>query len=586
MPFDGVVTKSVVKELSELLIGSRIVKIFQPEADEIILNIRAKGQNYKLLLSASANYPRIHITEAIKDNPAAPPMFCMVLRKHLSGGKFVNIKFHDFERIITLQIESTNELGDLTLKNLIIEIMGRHSNIILVNSEDKIIDSIKHVDAEVSSVREVMPARPYVFPPAQEKLNPENINIDQFFNNLSESQGISIEKYILNHIRGFSPLLCREICFRAGIDSKTTVSGLLPHTLDALSKALEEISKAILLNNFSPCILYRETQDNPEDFHCIEITQFRSTSCFSSISQVIDTYYREKDNSERLKQKKAGLLKVIGNNLDRCNKKLALQQDKLREVADRDKLKLFGELITANIYAIPRKSKSVSLQNYYTENNDYVEIPMDENLLPQENAQRFFKRYGKAKSAFEYTTQQLEENLKEIEYLESVLHQLESCTLVQEIDEIRQELVEQSYLSVRRKGTSKKKEIQSKPLHFKSSDGLDVFVGKNNRQNDLLTLKLSSSNDIWLHTRNIPGSHVIIRKLQHDIPDSTLLEAAILAAYHSKAKHSSTIPVDYTTVRNVKKPNGAKPGMVIYENFKTLIVTPNEEVVEKLKVEK
>ena len=583
MPFDGIVAKCIVNELSEVLTGGRVEKIFQPEPDEIIINTRAKGQNLKLLLSASANYPRIHFTESSKENPAAPPVFCMLLRKHLSGGRFVGVEFHDFERIITLLVESTNELGDTSVKKLIIEIMGKHSNIILLNAENKILDAIKHVDNEISSVREVMPARPYLLPPAQNKTSPESLNIEQFVNEGIAQSELNVEKYLLEHIKGFSPLLCREICHIADIDGKRAVSSLNPIEADRLQVAVTDMVRVIKNNVFSPCIIFEDNSlDKPVDFHSLELKQYPNIKYLPSMSKVLDTFYFAKDRAERLKHKKADLLKVLGNSIERCNKKLALQQEKLREVADREKLKLYGELITANIYCIPQNTKSVSLLNYYSENEEYINVPLDENLSPQDNAQRYYKKYAKAKSAYIYTSKQLEESIKELEYLESVLQLLENCTTVQEIDEVRQELAEQGYLSVKKKGSTKKKEQASAPLHFMSSDGLDIYVGKNNKQNDQLTLKTASSNDIWLHTKDIPGSHVIIRKLQQNIPDNTLLEAAILAAFHSKAKQSSNVQVDYTTVKNVKKPSGAKPGMVIYENFKTIVVTPDESLVKKL----
>jgi predicted ribosome quality control (RQC) complex YloA/Tae2 family protein len=588
MPFDGIVTKCIVKELSDLLTGSRIEKIFQPERDEILINIRAQGQNLKLLLSANANYPRIHITEFTKENPAVPPVFCMLLRKHLSGGKVLGVDFHDYERIITINVEAMNELGDLSVKKLIIEIMGRHSNIILTTAEDKIIDAIKHVDFEISSVREVMPARNYVFPPAQNKTSPEDVNYENLFSDEDEKSPINVEKLLLNTIKGFSPLLCSEACFRAGVDGKASASNLSDSDKTILISELKAITKDISANTFSPCMVVDAKESNkPIDFHCLQINQYPNIIIQSSMSKILDSFYSTRDNLDRLKQKKADVYKVLGNSIDRCNKKLAIQEDKLRDVSDREKLKLFGELITANIYCIPANTNKVSLLNYYSEDEEYVEIKLDENLTAQQNAQRFFKKYSKAKSTFNYTSKQLEETRNELEYLDSVLILLDSSVTLQEIDEIREELIDQGYYSIKRKNVKgKKRSISSEPHHFKSSDGLDIFVGKNNKQNDLLTLKSASSNDIWLHTKNIPGSHVIIRKTQQDIPDRTLLEAAILASYHSKAKMSSTVPVDYTAVKNVKKPSGAKPGMVIYENFKTIYVTPDEELVNKLKQKK
>ena len=583
MPFDGIVAKSITEELNDTLLGGRVEKIFQPEADEIILNIRSKGQNRKLILSASPNYPRIHITEGSKENPSAPPVFCMLLRKHLSGGKITGIDFFDFERIISIHVESLNELGDLTEKKLIIEIMGRHSNIILINEQDKILDSIKHVDNEVSSVREVMPARPYVLPPAQDKISPLTLDIDKMLEN-GRGEAVPVEKFFLNKIKGFSPLLCREICSRADIEGKTPVSGLTAEMLYRIKVEITKLIESIAGSDFKPCVVFEDNKmESPLDFHCVEITQYSNVRYLTSISEVLDTFYARKDKAERLKQKKSGILKVLNNSVERCNKKIALHQDKLRDVSDRENLKLYGELITANIYCIPKGSKKISLMNYYSENEEFVEISLDENLTPQENAQRLYKQYAKAKTAFSYTSEQMSETLKELNYLESVLHLLDNCVTLQEIDEIRQELIEQGYMTDRKRSHGRKQDKASAPLHYKSSDGFDIFVGKNNKQNDLLTMKLSSSNDTWLHTKDIPGSHVLIRKQQNSIPDSTLLEAAMLAAYHSKARMSSGVAVDYTTVKNVRKSPGAKPGMVIYENYKTIIVTPDESIANKLK---
>jgi len=586
LPFDGIVTKCVVEELNNLLAGGRVEKIFQPEADEIIINIRSKGENHKLLLSASANYPRIHLTSASRENPAVPPVFCMLLRKHISGGRITGFEFHDFERIITMHVEAVNELGDPTVKKLIIEIMGRHSNIILVNEQDRIHDSIKHVDNEVSSVREVMPARPYILPPSQNKTSPEELDINGFVEGMRIQEALTVDKYLLNKIKGFSPLLCREICHLAGVDEKLQVSGISGKQTDDLKSTLENIIGKIRRNGFNPCIIYDDMSEKPLDYHCLDIRQYSAARNLPSMSRVIDIFYLEKDRNERLHQKRADIYKVLNNNLDRCKKKYSIQQEALREAADREKLRLSGELITANIYAMKKGAKSVSLCNYYSENSEYVDIPLDENLTPQENAQRYFKQYAKAKSTHAAASRLMEENLKEIEYLESVLHQLESASTVQDIDEVRQELAEQGYMSDRRKPGIRKQAKASQPLHYISSDGLDIYVGKNNKQNDLLTLKQASSNDIWLHTKDIPGSHVIVRKRHDAIPDKTLYEASMLAAYHSKAKMSSGVPVDYTQVKNVRKPQGAKPGMVIYDSFKTIIVTPDENLVNSLKPDK
>lgn len=584
VPFDGIVVKSVVEELSNKILNGRIEKIFQPESDEILVNIRANRKNFKLVLSASANSPRIHLTNVTKENPSSPPMFCMLLRKHLSGGKIADIKFHDYERIITILVESVDELGDLSVKKLIIEIMGRHSNIILVNKEDKIIDSIKHVDSEVSSVREVMPARPYTMPPGQDKISPDKVDVHSLLQSGRSIFNISIKKYLLNNVKGFSPLLCNEICFRANVDGKTPVSSLSSYELESLASNFKQVTHLILNRKYSPCIAFRDNLKlNPEDFHCLHLYQYKNIKLFDSINEMLDNFYSEKDNAERLKQKKSALFKIINNSIDRCNKKIALHEEKLREVSDREKLKLYGELITANIYSIPKNSKSVRLLNYYSDKEEYVEISLDENLSPQKNAQNYFKKYAKAKNAFEHVNKQLKETQKELNYLESVYHMLESCTTVQEIDEIKEELSEQGYINIKKKSRQKKDDRPSFPLHYKSTEGFDIYAGKNNKQNDYLTLKMASANDIWMHTKDIPGSHVIIKKRGKEITDTALEEAAILAAYHSKAKYSSNVPVDYTMVKNVRKPNKAKPGMVIYENYKTIVVTPDEDKIKVLK---
>jgi len=582
LPFDGVVVKNMVDELSEILTGGRIDKIYQPEYDEILINIRAQGKNLKLVISANASYPRIHLTENTKENPSKPPVFCMLLRKHLVGGKITEISFHDFERIVVLHIDNIGELGDLTQKKLVVEIMGKHSNVILLNSDDKIIDSIKHIDKDISSVREIMPARSYSLPPAQDKISPEDLDVDSLFEN-TEDESNRIAKFLLSSIKGFSPLLCKEVCFRSGVEPDALIKNLSDKDIKNIQISLNNIVKEILSSNFAPCIIWRDPDIlKPLDFHCIKITQYQHVEFFDSINNVLDIFYSSKDNIERLTQKKASIFKVLNNSIDRCNKKITIYQDIMRESAERDKYKLFGELIISNIYCIPKNSEKVSLLNYYSSDNEYVEVPLDKNLLPQENAQKYFKKYTKSKTAYIHASKQLKETYLELEYLESVSHNLENCKNLSEIEEIREELILAGYLEAKRKNKNKKDTLKSTPLKYKSSDGLTIYVGKNNVQNDTLTLKTASSNDIWLHTKNIPGSHVIIRKQKGDIPKSTLEEAALLAAYHSKAKMSAQVEVDYTTVKNVKKPKGAKPGMVTYVNYKTVFVTPHEELVNKL----
>lgn len=586
MPFDGIVVKNIVDELSQTLIGGRIDKIYQPEYDEILINVRSQGKNFKLVVSANPSYPRIHLTKNIKQNPSSPPVFCMLLRKHLAGGRITEVVFHDFERIVTLHIDNIGELGDLTQKKLVVEIMGKHSNVILLNSGDKIIDSIKHIDKDISRVREVMPARPYSFPPAQNKISPKDLDVNFLFKNIGFESNISISKFLLSNIKGFSPLFCKEICFRSEVEPDTLIEKLSDKNLENLKLILNNTIEDINNSNFTPCIIWRDLNIlKPLDFHSIKITQYQDVEFFNSISSVLDKFYSSKDNVERITQKKSSIFRVLNNSIDRCNKKITIHQDIIRKSAQRGKYKLFGELITSNIYCIPKNIEKVSLLNYYSNDNQYVEISLDKNLSPQENAQRYFRRYTKSKKAHVHAKKQLKETHLELEYLESVYHNLENSKSLQEIDEIRQELIFAGYLVAKKKNKYKnKKDTQaSSPLKFKSSDGLIIYVGKNNVQNDNLTFKTASSNDIWLHTKNIPGSHVIIKKIKGDIPSSTLQEGALLAAYYSKAKMSSQVEVDYTSAKNVKKHRGAKPGMVTYVNHKTIIITPDKKLVNKLK---
>ncbi len=583
MPFDGIVTKCIVNELNLLLSGGRVEKVFQPENDEIVLLIRSKGQNYRLVASANASYPRLHITSAQKENPQTPPVFCMLMRKHIAGGKLLNISFHDYERVISINVESVNELGDLSVKRVVIEIMGKYSNIILLNSEDKIIDAVKHIDSDISSVREIMPARQYFLPPAQDKQPPESISPSTLLeSNVTAAK--NIESLLLSFIKGFSPYTCRDICKEAGVNPKTPLSELLNTDKVNIISTLSNYIIKIKNNAFEPCIIFEDKNHlHPIDFYCFKPSQYEFVQQYDLLSSALDDFYARRDTSERLGQKKGDVSKIVKNSIDRLEKKVSIFTDTLRDVADREKLKLYGELITANIYCIPTGASSVKVLNYYSENEEYIDIPLNEYRSAQDNAQRYFKQYSKAKSTHLNVTSQLRDALSDLQYFESVKAMLDNCSTKQEIDEIRQELIDQGYMRSSVRNARKKAEKPSSPLEFISSEGFHIFVGKNNKQNDLLTLKTAASYDIWLHTKNIPGSHVIIRTERQNVPDSTLLEAAILAAYHSSAKISYNVPVDYTIVKNVKKPSGAKPGMVIYENFKTINVTPDETKVLSLK---
>jgi len=587
MPLDGIVVNCLVNEFHHQLISSKIEKVYQPEKDELILLIRNKGKNERLLLSASSNNPRIHFTTTNKQNPDVPPMFCMLLRKHLTGGKIIDIKQPNFERIVELIIECYNELGDLTIKKLVIEIMGRHSNIILTDSDDKIIDSIKHIDMSISSVRQILPGLTYTLPPSQGKNNPMECTKTDILNViLNEHDGIKVDKSIVNHFTGISPLIAREICHLAFNNTDLYIGELSPEDKQHICQHIFNLFQQIKNAEFKPIILTDSDTKKISDFSALPIKQYsnRDIVPYESINQVLDEFYVTRDLQERIKQKSTDLLKVISNNLDRCRKKLALQQEKLKEVENREQFKLYGNLITANIYRISKGMKAVEVENFYDSACPMISIPLDPELTASENAQKYFTKYTKAKNAAETVSEQMKLTLEEIEYLESAFDLLSRAESEQDINEIRAELEEQGYVKRRDKTRLKKAEMPSKPIQFISSDGFEILVGRNNKQNDYLTLRMAHKNDLWLHTKNIPGSHTIIRVgNKKSIPDSTLFEAAVLAAYHSKGKTSSNVAVDYTTVNNVKKPSGAKPGMVIYENYKTIYVTPDEELVEKLR---
>ena len=578
MAFDGIVTTCMAEELTNNIVGGRVDKIFQPFRDEIVINIRAFSKNRMLLVSASSSTPRINFTTAKRENPSSAPLFCMILRKHLQGSKILSVECQDFERIITISFESMSELGDIATKKLIIEIMGRYSNIILTNENDVIIDSIKHVDNSTSRLREIMPARPYILPPPQDKLNPMEIDFDKLFNFDGRDMELNIQKYLLDKIKGFSPLICTEICFKADVPKNKKLSELSPSDIDAITLEIERVIIKIRNKEFSPCItLLNGTR---HDFYCFDITCRETGERFDSISECIDNFYIDNIQSQTQKYNKADLIKVIQNNIDRCNKKISIHTDAIREAGNADTYRLYGELLTANIYQVPKNASSVKLINYYT--NEPVEIPLNSAISVQKNMQKYYKKYNKAKTTLEYANKQLKIAIDDLNYFENLMQLLDLSNSIAEINEIREELISQNYIKQKRKKKGAKIPLSTKPLHFVSSDGFDIFVGKNNRQNDKLTLKTSRASDIWLHTKDIPGSHVIIKQNGKDIPQSTIIEAAIVAAYHSKAAISANVPVDYTEIRNVKKPTGAKPGMVIFENNRTIFVTPNKELVEKL----
>lgn len=589
MALDGITTSAIVSELKPALVGGRIDKIHQPVADEIRMTIRGLGSGAKkIIISANSAHPRIHLTESTRENPMTAPLFCMVMRKHIAGGKIVDICQPNFERIIILRVESANEMGDITTKNLILEIMGKHSNLILTDENGKILDSIKRVTHEKSSVREVLPGKEYVFPPSQDKKNPLEAERGDFLFSLHLQEGRKLQEFIYQTYTGISPIMAGEICSRADLDSSNSCQETTieegEKLYDAFDKTMAEIKSA----TYQPAIYYQKENNRIVDFAVLEMTQFSGLQkrSFDSVSALLESFYQERDNAAHIRQKAHDMRRLVMSNIERCVKKKEIQLKTRRETKGMDQWKKKGELLTANIYAVPQGVTTFKTIDYYESDMPEIEIAIDPAKTPAENAQKYFSKYNKAKRTLAALEIQEKQNEEELVYLESVLNALENAKDDADLSEIRTELAESGFIrrQVQKKGAQKPK--KSKPLHYVSSDGYDIFVGKSNLQNDELTLRMAEPTDIWMHTKDIPGSHVIIRTNgQKELPEATMEEAANLAAFYSKAKNSSMVPVDYTQRKNIKKPNGAKPGMVIYLTNRTIYITPDENRVNQMKTE-
>ena len=569
MALDGIYLNSLVSELRENLIDSKIDKINQPEKDEIILTIRGKG-NKKLLISSSSTYPRIHFTNISKVNPLKAPTFCMVLRKYLCGGKILDIYQEDLDRIVTFKIETKDELGFESIYNLIVEIMGRHSNISLVRERDnKIVESIKHLTANKNSYRVLYPGVDYVYPPKSTKLNLFNLDFDSLKNFFKDNPIEFNESFFSRILTGVGKSYSAELYnkYLNEVDSEIV--------LDKLFNFLENI-KATLFDNTSYTMFSKDGRLFDFYFKDLEIYNSCEKESLETNSELLETFYSEKDKQDRLHAKSVDIHRLLTTNIDRCLKKIKILNATLEDCAKKEIYKVKGELLTSYIYSFKKGDKSVNVLNYYnSEEEEYLDIALDINKTPSENVQHYFKRYNKLKTAEIEALKQLELTNSELDYLYSVATNLENADNYEEIEDIKKELIESSYIRFRRTGKQKKEKI-SKPLHFKSSEGIDIYVGKNNIQNDTLTLKTSDKRYTWLHTKDIPGSHVIIASFEFS--EQTLLEAATLAAFYSKAKDGNKVPVDYTLIKNVKKPSGAKPGMVIYSTNKTILIDPPKSI--------
>ena len=578
MPLDAICLQAVVEELRPQLLNLRIDKVQQPARDQIILLLRG---NKRLLLNAGANAPCIQLPELPRDNPAEPPMFCMLLRKHLVGARVSDITQPPLERLVRLELDITDDFGQPGRRTLVLEAMGRRSNLILLDGEGRIIECMRRVDADMSAARQVLPGL-YYEPPASVGRLPVTEETENGFREklAAANPERQLDAFLLDSYFGISPLMARELAFRTAGAVDARQFELNESGRTAFWENVSEFAVNVKGNNFAPVMLKKDGK--PEDFACLPILQYGSimqTEGFESFSALLDSFYEQRERQERVRQRGADLIRTATTARDRLRRKLALQEKDYAQTQDRDRLRICGDLITSNLYRMERGSSKLTCENFYEEGCPSVTIQLDPLLTPQQNASKYYKRYTKAKTAEKYLREQMEIARRDMEYLESVLEEISHAETEQDFIDIRSELKDAGFL--RKQG---KKEIKraAKPRMFCTSSGFRVLVGRNNRQNDQLTMKEADYRDLWFHTQKIHGSHVILRTEGREVDDDTIVEAAKLAAYYSQARESGNVPVDYTQVKNVKKPAGARPGMVIYTTCRTVNVTPDEESVKRL----
>lgn len=571
MAFDGITIANLVWEFKHTLEGGKIAKIAQPEKDELLITIKNSKENYRLQISASASLPLIYLTANNKTSPLTAPNFCMLLRKHIGSARIISVKQPGLERILEFELEHLDELGDLCRKRLIVEIMGKHSNIIFCNEEDQIIDSIKHVSAHMSSVREVLPGRPYFIPETQSKLNPFVLT-EEIFQEKIFPRPVNVAKAIYTSITGISPLMAEEVCYRAGIDGGIPTDGLEDVERVHLAHTFLRMVDDIRDGHFEPNIIYKGKE--PVEFACFPLSQYQDYRAVSypSIFPVLETYYAEKNIVTKMRQKTVDLRKIVQNALERNVKKYQLQQKQLKDTEKKEKYRVWGELLNTYGYEVEPGAKSMEALNYYT--NEMIQIPLDETMTPQENAKKYFDKYSKLKRTKEALDTLLQETGDEIKHLESIAASFDIASSEEDLVQIKEEMMEYGY--VKRKNTGGKKvKVTSRPYHYISSDGYDIYVGKNNFQNDELSFKFASGNDWWFHAKGQPGSHVIVKSKNEELPDRTFEEAGKLAAYYSKGRQAPKVEIDYTQKKNLRKPTGGKPGFVVYYTNYSLLIEPD-----------
>lgn len=577
MALDGITIANIVKEMRDALLGGRIAKIAQPEADELLLTVKAPSGQRRLYISASASLPLVYLTDENKPSPFTAPNFCMLLRKHIANGRIVSITQPSLERIIVLGIEHLDELGDLCRKKLVIEIMGKHSNVIFCNEDDRIIDSIKHVPAQMSSVREVLPGRTYFIPDTMHKADPLTISESDFAALLRQKPS-ALSKALYTSLTGISPVVAEEICFLAGLDSALPPSELSDDLMTHLYRQFSLFLDQVREEDFHPAIYYRNNE--PQEFASVPLTHLEGCARqeFDTISQVLSSYYAVKNRITRIRQKSADLRHIVQTALERNRKKYDLQARQLKDTDKRETYKVYGELLQTYGYQAEPEAKELEALNYYT--NEMIRIPLDPTKTPLENAKRYFEKYNKMKRTYEALSHLIVETRDEISYLESVSNALDIARTEDDLAQVKEELTQSGY--VRRKFTKKKEKFKSTPLHYISSDGYDMYVGKNNFQNEELTFSFASGNDWWFHAKKVPGSHVIVKSRGEEMPDRVFEEAGKLAAFYSKNNGSEKVEVDYVEKKHVKKVKGQKPGFVIYHTNYSLIADTDISMLKEV----
>ncbi|MCI8623569.1 MAG: fibronectin/fibrinogen-binding protein [Provencibacterium sp.] len=581
MAIDGIFLHLLLRELEPLCGDARVDRIHQPARESLLIALRSRAGQKRLLLSASPQTPRIQLTESSYENPGVPPMFCMLLRKHLQGARLMQFSQVARDRIVRIGFEGRNDFGDITHPELVVEIMGRHSNIILTDGEGRILDAIKRIDPTMSSVRQVLPNLPYELPPMQEKLDLLSDGAEAVSARMESLSGQPVAKAAMAAVMGISPVVAGEIAAYVSRGGPGTMETLGKEERGRLRFFLRELRGKIESGGRPTMVLTREGA--PKDLTFIEVNQYGqqlASRSYPSYSALLDAFYSQKDLSERMKQRSGDLFRLLSNLSERTERKLQHQREELLQSQDRDRLRIQGDLLNANLYRLQKGETMARLENFYEPDSPILEIPLDVRLTPAQNAQRYYAEYRKADTAERMLRRLIEEGEADFAYLDTVMDNLLRATSEAELDAIREELVKGGYL--RRRAGKEKKAHRLEPDRYRSSDGFLILRGRSNLQNDQLTMREARKNDLWFHTQNIPGSHVIIVTGGERVPNRTLEEAAILAAYHSKAQGSALVPVDYTEIRNVRKPSGAKPGFVLYVNYQTAVVTPREELVRSL----